>query len=153
MFNIYIKDFNRNGTIITTEELVQTVPAANEGELKLISPIVKNEMGNAESFDFSIEAGTKYYDAFLQMKTFVRVEYDGTTIFYGRVLTINNSIFGTRKIRLEGPLAFFNDTSVEGVKETSRQDITIFEYLRNLINNHNNSVNDPKRTFVLGEVP
>ena len=153
MFKIYIKDFNRNGSVITTEELIETIPAENEGALRLLSPIIKNDMGNAETFNFNIESGINYYDAFLQMKTFMRVEYDDETIFYGRVLTIDNGMFGTRKVRMEGPLTFFNDSPVEGVKEASRRETNVYEYLQSLIDNHNNWVRDSKRTFALGEVP
>ena len=155
MFNIYIKDFNRNGRIITAETLMQTIPAKDEGELRLISPIIKAEMGTVEGFDFSIESGTPFYDAFLQMKTFIRVVYDGTTIFYGRVLTIdNNSFRGTRKIRCEGPMSFLLDSPVEGVEEKKRSEISTLSYLQELINNHNSYINnEANKRFMLGEVP
>ena len=153
MFDIYIKDFNQNGKLVTTETLVQSIPSATQSELKLISPTVKAEMGNAEQFNFSIEGGTKFYDAFNQMKTFMRVVYDGDTIFYGRVLTIENSFTGNRKLRLEGPLAFLNDTSIEGQKEEGRENISVNAYLSKIIDNHNTMCGDSKRSFNLGEVP
>lgn len=155
MFKIYIKDFNQNGRIISTETLVEEVPAKDVGELKFISPIIKAEMGTVEGLDFSIQAGTKYYDAFLQMKTYVRIVYDGTTIFYGRVLTIDNNPFkATRKIRCEGPLSFLMDSPVEGKEEDSRALVTILEYMNQLINNHNNFINnETNKRFQLGEVP
>ena len=155
MFDIYIKDFNQNGRIITNETLIQTVPAKSEGGLRFISPIVKCEMGKVEGFDFSIEPGTPFYDAFLQMKTFIRVVYDGTTIFYGRVLTIDNNGFrGTRKIRCEGPLSFLMDSPVEGVEETRRKTITTYQYLQELIASHNNYINnEANKCFALGNVP
>lgn len=153
MFDIYIKDFNQNGSLVTTETLVQSIPASSQGDLKLLQPIVKCEMGNAESFNFNIESGTKFYDSFNQMKTFMRVVYDGDTIFYGRVLTIENSFYGTRKIRLEGPLAFLNDSSIYEAEEKSRPKLDTYEYLSDIINSHNKLVDDSKRSFTLGEVP
>ena len=154
MFDIYIKDFNQNGNVITQETLVQTIPAENEGALKLISPIVKNEMGKSEMLDFSIESGTAFYDAFLQMKTYIRIVYDGDTIFYGRVLTIDNSGFrGTRKIRCEGPLTFLLDSPVEGTQETGRKSMSVHDYMQYLISNHNDYVGSSNKNFVLGEVP
>lgn len=155
MFDIYIKDFNRNGSIISEETLLQSIPANKEGELKLINPIVKNEMGAAESFDFNIESGKKFYDAFKQMKTFIRIVYDGTTIFYGRVITIDNNGFrGTRRIRCEGPIAFLLDSPVEGVEETARPQITTLAYMQKLIANHNSYINgEQNKMFMLGEVP
>ena len=122
MFNIYIKNYNNNGTIVTEETLLQTIPATSEQALKFVSPNAKTEMGKAEGLDFSIECGTKFYDAFLQFKTYIRIEYDGYNIFYGRVLSIDNSRFrGTRKVRCEGPLSFLLDSPVEGVEETKRK--------------------------------
>lgn len=154
IFRIYINYFNQNGNFISTETLVEEVPAKSEGDLKLISPIVKAEMGNVESFDFSIQAGSKFYDAFLQMKTYLRVVYDGTTIFYGRVLTIDNTPFnGVRKVRCEGPMAFLMDSPVEGKQEETRPKITTYEYMQQLINNHNTNVKEAKKTFQLGQVP
>ena len=154
MFDIYIKDFNQNGNVVTQETLVQTIPAENEGALKLISPVVKNEMGKSEMLDFSIESGTVFYDAFLQMKTYIRIVYDGDTIFYGRVLTIDNSGFrGTRKIRCEGPLTFLLDSPVEGTQETGRKSMSVHDYMQYLISNHNDYVGSSNKNFVLGEVP
>ena len=154
MFNIYMKGFNQNGRIINEETLVQTIPAEHEGDLKLISPIVKGEMGNAESFNFNIENGTKFYDAFRQMKTYIRVTYDGTTIFYGRVLTVDEGFHGTRKIRCEGPLSFLLDSAVEGIDEGNRKKVSTNEYLTSLLNNHNSILeNDANRIFTIGEVP
>ena len=48
MIDIWIKDFNQNGNLVTTETLIQTIPAASEGDLKFVSVTVKSEMGNAE---------------------------------------------------------------------------------------------------------
>ena len=155
MFNIYIKDFNKNGQVIGTETLIQTVPADSVDKLRFISPIVKCEMGKVEGFDFSIEPGTPFYDAFLQMKTFIRVTYDGETIFYGRVLTIDNSGFrGTRKVRCEGPLSFLMDSPVEGVEETKRKTVTTLQYIQQLIANHNSYINnEANKCFAVGNVP
>lgn len=153
MFDIYIKDFRRGGQTIGTETKVQSIPATAENELKLIAPTVKCDMGNAESFDFSIEGGTEFCDAFFQMKTFMRVVYDGSTIFMGRVLTVENGFRGTRKVHCEGPLAFFNDSPVRGAKEEDRRSQSVYDYMSDIISNHNSWVKDSRRTFTLGEVP
>ena len=154
MFDIYIKNFNRNGNLIQTETLIQTIPAASEGGLRLISPVIKNEMGNAESFDFSIEPGTPFYDAFLQMKTMIRVEYDGDNIFFGRVLTVENNRFsGARKIRCEGAISLLMDSPVKGVKEASRSKISTYTYISNLISSHNDYLGEDDKYFVVGQVP
>lgn len=156
MFKIYIKDFNNsNGVLVTEETLVQQIPAKDQYDLKLVDPKVKNEMGSSETLSFSIEPGTKFYDAFLQMKTYMRITYEDDTIFYGRVLTISNNTFrGTRQIRMEGPLAFLTDSPVEGVEESKRAKITTFAYMQKLINDHNKyCASEPNKKFMLGNVP
>ena len=158
MFDIYISDFMRNGAVITEEELIQTIPSANPGDFKFTTATGSCEMGNAEKFTFTIDPGAKYYDAFLQLKTYVRVVYDGTTIFVGRTLAIENTMRGNRKITCEGPLAYFNDTPVAATTESTRISQSIYSYMSELISNHNNWITssdfpDKNRWFMLGEVP
>lgn len=149
MIDIYaIYTRNSTGTI-----KIQTIPAASQDQIYLLGPTVKVEMGNAESMDFSVQAGTPYYNAFIQMRTFIRVDYDGTTIFYGRVLTIDNGAFGSRKIHCEGAISLLNDTQFPGKPEKERYEQTIYEHMQDIISNHNSQVNDGLKRFALGEVP
>lgn len=154
MFTISILNYeNGNDPTNYTESVIQTIPSSGEGALKLISPVVKNEMGNAETFDFSIEGGTKFYDAFKQMKTYVTVKYDNDYIFSGRVLTVDTSFYGTRRIRCEGALAFLGDTPVEGVEESKRKKVWTSEYVYNLLADHNYWVGQGPRYMIMSEVP
>ena len=132
---------------------IQSIPAGSQDQIYLLNPTVKCEMGNAESMDFSVQAGTKYYDAFIQMRSFIQVVYEDTTIFYGRVLTIDNGAFGSRKIHCEGALTFLNDSQFPGKPEKSRDSQTILEHMTDVISNHNIQLSDSLRTFTLGEVP
>ena len=154
MFNIYISYYNnQNGNLVTKDTLMMTVPISDALGAQITSPTVKCEMGNAESFSFSVEPSSEYYNAFLQMKTYMRVEYDGTMIFYGRVITIDIGVFGSKKITCEGPLAFFNDNFMPGKKESERPKKTVKEYMEEIINDYNDRIKDPRRHFALGEVP
>ena len=65
------------------------------------------------------------------MRTLVRVEYDGDTIFYGRVLTIDRDMFRSRTIHCEGAFTFFMDSVFQGEKNGFT--ITLHEYLQKLI--------------------
>ena len=96
MINIYAYYFNNpaTNTIKAGKTLIQAIPASSESAIKIINPTVKCDFGNAESMDFTIQNGTEYYDAFIQMRSFIQVDYDGETIFYGRVLTIADGFFG-----------------------------------------------------------
>ncbi len=153
MFKIYIKNFMQNGQLNTSEALLQEVPVDDKSMIRLLAPNVKNEMGNAESFSFGIQPGTKYYDAFLQMKTYIRVMYENACIFYGRVLTIDNGFFGERKIRCEGAFSLFIDSSYPGKEEKYRPNQSTYSYMQSIINNHNSQVSDNNKRFILGNVP
>ena len=153
MIDIYLRRFSLDGQTIDGRRKIQSVPAKNQNEIYLLNPTVKCEIGNAGSMDFSVQSGTKYYDSFLQLRTIVEVDYDGETIFFGRVLTIDNGFFGERKIHCEGALSFLNDSYYPASKEDERAKISAFEYIKAILNNHNNQIADGVRKIYPGEVP
>lgn len=153
MIDIYAMHFYQNGSMQDNKTLIQTIPASDEGGLYLEDPKVTVKVGNAEGFDFSIQPSTKYYDAFIQMRTYFYVEYDGDLIFYGRVLTIENGFYGEQKIKCEGALSFLNDSYSQGTKEEDRTPLTVGEYISELLTNHNTQVADIRRSLYPGELP
>ena len=62
-------------------------------ELKLGDPVLKLEVNKTGSFSFTIYPDHLYYDQIERMKSIVRVEKDGSTLFRGRV--ISEEIGGT----------------------------------------------------------
>lgn len=156
MYDLFIK----NTTLAQGEQRIYGVPiseAEAEANIPFTDPVIKTEMGKTGSCEFSMNPVNPYYNALRQMKTILRVVYDGTTLFRGRVLTIDNSpLTGEKKVHLEGDLAFLMDSIQEGVKEEDRPEITILAYLTQLITNHNAQMNEDAnsdKTFTLGEVP
>jgi len=152
LYAIYINEFLRNGSTVTTEEKMYDIPAYYPEHEMLIDPKVKTEMGKASTFEFSMEVSNPWYSCLMQMRTRMRVVYDGKTIFYGRVLSIDTDLYGKRSVHCEGALAFFNDTLMEATKEDEREKISLETYVSDLITTHNNLVEEWKR-FELGEVP
>lgn len=140
-----------DGSVTTT--LIQEIPAKSEDAIYILNPTVKVDMGNAESMDFSLQAGTEFYDSFTQITTYIQVIYDGTTIFYGRVLTIDDGAFGTRKVHCEGALSFLNDSFFPAKPEKARDNISIYEHISEVLANHNNQLGDPLRSIYIGQVP
>lgn len=140
-----------DGSVTTT--LIQEIPAKGEDAIYILNPTVKVDMGNAESMDFSLQAGTEFYDSFTQLTTYIQVIYDGTTIFYGRVLTIDDGAFGTRKVHCEGALSFLNDSFFPAKPEKARDNISIYEHISEVLSNHNNQLDDPLRSIYIGQVP
>ena len=150
MFSAYIKNFKRNGAIITNEEQMFTVPSANGFPIK--RPMVKCSEDSADNFSFTMDMNSPYYDALLQLKTIIRVEYDGDVIFNGRVLSIATStVFHTKNVTCEGFYAYTNDTYYEGKQEKLREKIKVSSYLDKIIANHNASIGSDKQ-FTKGTV-
>ena len=160
MFSIYIRHFHppenwvNHDRIVDTETLMYQYPLEDEEEGGLIDPKVKNEMGKAGSFEFSMEQNCPWYASLEQMSTLMRVQYDGETIFYGRVLSIDTDIWGKRKVHCEGALAFLLDTLIEPTKEDEREKISLETYVKNIIDSHNGLVtDDPNKYFFYGQIP
>lgn len=157
VYSIYIKNYNMDGTFHNQETLMYTVPMEYEEPNALIDPKIVSEMGKAGSLDFNMAFGHPYFNALIQMKTIFRVEYDGKTIFRGRVLTVNaGHMSGNKAVHCEGDFAFFLDSQIEGEDDKTRPKTDVLTYLQKLVANHNAqmSENGPSdKTFVLGEVP
>ena len=153
MFDVYIKNFNNSsGTLVTSEKKVFTIPSSRADGYQFIGPTVKSSEDNADSFDFTMEQCSPLYSSLLQLKTLLRVVYDGTTIFNGRVLTISNStVYQTKRVHCEGSYGYMNDSYYQGVKEKSRSKISWSTYFDRIINNHNTQVaaqNDSPEKYI-----
>lgn len=140
MYNIYISNFKRSDSVITTEEEMFSVPGSN---FPVNKPMVKCSEDSADNFSFSMESNSPFYDSLLPLKTLIRVEYDGDDIFYGRVLNVSAStVFQTKSVICEGWYAFLNDSYYEGKQEKFRDKTTLEQYFTNILNNHNSNVPD-----------
>lgn len=153
MFDIYIKNYKQGNSVMSTETRMLHIPFTNPDEVYINSPMVKQDTNAAGSFDFEIEPKSPFYNSFLHMRTILRVVYDGYTIFRGRVLAINNTFRGNRKIRCEDALGFLNDTQYPGIEDKNRPNETVGAYLTKLINNHNTTCGQSDKQFTLGQVP
>ena len=160
MFQVLIRHFlaprgqSDMGRLVETEELMYELPADYPDENTLVDPKVKNEMGKAGSFDFSMEQDNPWYSSLCQMTTLMRVKYNDETIFYGRVLAIDTDMWGKRTVHCEGALAFLLDTMMEATKEEERKKISLNTYVKDLIDTHNKLVNDePSKKFEYGQIP
>lgn len=156
MYDVYIKNYKSGNSIITTETKIFGVPLNDDTiGFPMSRPNVKGSEDSADSFDFSMENTSPYYDSFLELKTLLRVEYDGDTIFDGRVLTIDGStIYQTKTVHCEGSFGYMNDSQYEGIQEKRKSKITWSEYYNRLINNHNTMVgtDNPEKIITRGTV-
>lgn len=104
-----------------------------------------NVNGQAE---FSVYPTHPYYQYVKKLTTDIIFYKDGVEKFAGRVLYDDEDAAGTKKVFVEGELAYFCD-SVQ--RPAVYHNTPVKEYLRSLINNHNSQV-DERKQFVLGRV-
>lgn len=114
----------------------------------LISPTLTREAGKAGSFEFTLPLGNVAHSALQKLKTIVEVEQDGTPIWYGRVMSHDMDFYLRQKVYCEGELAYLNDTALTPYQYPN---ISIREFLENVIRNHN-SQTDKYKAFTVGDV-
>ena len=145
MYDVYINHFKQGNTTVDTEQLMFSIPS--QSGFSIQRPNVRCSEDSAESFSFTMDSDSPYYDAILPLKTLFRVVYDGTTIFYGRATAPSTStVYQTKNVTCEGWYALLNDTYYEGVQEKYRNKISVSAYLDKIISNHNNMAEDKSIT-------
>lgn len=165
MFAIYVKNYrDAGGEVITTENKLLQIPFMEYNkelgqditvgyDAGIINPTVKTECGSAGSFEFSMESESPYFNSFLIMKTIIRIEYDGETIFRGRVLNLDDQMWGTRSVHCEGDLAFLLDVQYPGTVDSKRTKQKIGSYITNLMGYYNDNIRDSDKKIVIGHIP
>lgn len=142
-YKITIKNYYQAGKLVTDEKTLYTIPIQeSDMENVLTDPTVSCELNKTGTFEFTIYPNHPYYHALAQMRTIMRVEYDGDTIFRGRVLTIDNTLSGVKKVHCEGSLAFLMDSIQMGTKEAKRASVTLKKYITDLLNTHNQQMRE-----------
>lgn len=139
MFKITAK--NRSG-------ITYTLYDPRSPDLKLISPTCKTAVNKAGLLTFSVPLTHPYTDKIAKLDTVVTLWQDDAILFRGRALNDEWDLRGTRKIEVEGELAYLND-SVQPL--TVYHDMTVRDYFSKLIELHNAQVDETRR-FVVGQV-
>ena len=117
-------------------------------DLKLISPTCKTAVNKAGLLTFSVPLTHPHTDKIAKLDTVVTLWQDDTILFRGRALNDEWDLRSTRKIEVEGELAYLND-SVQPL--TVYHDMTVAAYFAKLIELHNAQV-DESRRFTVGQV-
>lgn len=147
MYDIYLKNYYENGSLVKTEKRLYSIPIKEEDiDYVLTDPSVSCSVGKTGSFEFTIYPNHPYYHAIAQMRTIMRVEYDGDTIFRGRILTVDNTLTGAKKIHCEGDMAFLLDSYQMSSKKEDRPSITINAYITKVLNEHNRQMSESGET-------
>ncbi len=114
----------------------------------LISPTLTREAGKAGNFEFTLPLGNVAHSALQKLKTIIEVEQDGTPIWHGRVMSHDMDFYLRQKVYCEGELAYLNDTALTPYQY---QNISIREFLENVIRNHNSQA-EKYKFFAVGNV-
>ena len=104
-----------------------------------------NINGKAE---FTVYPNNPYYSKVKKLTTDIIIYNGKVPEFYGRVLYDDETFNGSKKVFVEGELAFFCD-SVQRPKVY--HNYSVQAYLKDIIDNHNSQVEERKQ-FVLGRV-
>lgn len=157
MYDIFIKNFYENGVLVRDERRLYSVPISQaDRDYVLTDPTVTCDTGKTGSFEFTIYPNHLYYHAIAQMRTIMRVKYDGDTIFRGRILTVDNTLTGAKKIHCEGDMAFLLDSFQMGSKKEERTETNLNDYIYHVLDNHNRQVSENGETDKLifpGHIP
>lgn len=117
------------------------------GDEELIIFNTKLELADNKSgsFEFDLPMKNPMYSAIKKLVSVIRVEKDGDSIFYGRVLSAEKNFYNTKTVVCEGELAYLLDSIQE---PKAYHDYTVRSFINTLITNHNNQTALPKKVAV-----
>lgn len=112
----------------------------------LINPTLSLEVNKSGTLSFSIPFNNPV--GFNKLKSEFKVYCDDNLIFKGRALNDEKDFYNSSKIEVLGVLDYFNDSIV---KPFEFHNVSVEDFLKYLIENHNSQVDSFKR-FKLGKV-
>lgn len=113
---------------------------------KVINPKLTLELNKAGSLIFTMPVNNLCKINLLT--SIIKVFRDGEKIFEGRPLNNKKDFYNNGRVECEGELAYLNDSIIRPYEE---HDITVENYLKLLLNNHNSSVQNSKK-FEIGTI-
>lgn len=106
------------------------------GDQELVIFNTKLELADNKSgsFEFDIPAVNPMYDKMKKLTSVIRVEKDGDSIFYGRILSMEKNFYNTQTVVCEGELAYLLDSIQE---PKAYHSYTVRSFLNTLLAVHN----------------
>lgn len=112
-----------------------------EEEFKVEEPILNLEIGKIGTLNFSIYPDHPYFNLLHRLVTRIEVLKNGKSIFKGRIVSDEQTIYNSKNIECESALAYLNDSIVlPGEFKGSPT-----EFLTFIINNHNSQVKENQK--------
>lgn len=112
-------------------------------------PILSQSINSAGSFTVTIYPQHRLYNSVVCMQSEVKIWQDSNMIFYGRVVSIEEEMYGARTLTCEGALAFLND---EIIDEYSSSGLTPGETFASMLNWYNEQQTNKAHTFTIGTI-
>jgi hypothetical protein len=131
--------------ILTGDQVIYD--SANKDDYPVTGPGLDPELSQAGSLEFTLLQGHPLLEQMQEMQTFVTAYQDDDCLFYGRVLTADEDLYGGLQVYCEGALTFLLDSELEPVTVTE----TIAAFFRRCIESHNSQV-EANKQFEVGEV-
>lgn len=131
-----------------------------DDDLILSNPKLNLETNTCGSCSFTIHKNHPYYDDLNKMKSVFTVLEDGNTIFKGRMISDELDWNNSKKVELEGALAYLNDSIIEPFNfpqdwendSNYANSTNVVEFFLNwVITQHNSQVQNFQK-FTLGNV-
>lgn len=134
-----------------------------DDELTVANPVVNLEVNTVGSCSFTIHKNHPYYGKLKKLKSVFEVSDDIGVIFRGRMLDDAADFYNSKSVKLEGAMAYFNDSIVRPFSfpkdfaedaryiEAAESGNVIRFFLQWLIDQHNSQVKESQR-FKLGNV-
>lgn len=119
-------------------------------DLQIYSPSLDLALNKAGSLTFNMPPTHLLYDQIEKLRTTIYVKDDGAIIWSGRVLHDTKNFYNQKEIYCEGALSFLIDTLVSPVSDEDTYTVSVAEYFKELIENHNQQA-ESNRQFVVGE--
>lgn len=110
-------------------------------KVRILNPVLTEEMGSAGSFSFQIFRGHPYYDKIQPCKTEIILYQDQTDIFCGRILKPEIGMDNLVQITCEGDMTYLLD-SIQRPFEFSG---SVQGYVEKLLEVHNSQVEEEKK--------
>ena len=131
--------------ILTGDQVIYD--SANKDDYPVTGPGLDPELSQAGSLEFTLLKGHPLLEQMQEMQTFVTAYQDDDCLFYGRVLTADEDLYGGLQVYCEGALTFLLDSELEPVTVTE----TIAAFFRRCVESHNSQV-EANKQFEVGEV-
>lgn len=111
-------------------------------DLKVISPVCKMTVNKAGMLTMTIPPEHPYIGKISKLSTVISLMQDDDLIFRGRILNDTFDLYNTRKVEVEGELAYLND-SVQPL--AVYHDMPVAAYFKKMIEHHNTAVGEDRR--------